>query len=84
MHTSKTPQLLRRDYRGYIVVVGKSTTDEWYKTLLDFSTLEVDDPPPVCVAPSTGRFEVRCSLPKLSYRQNFRMRRGGVFNNTAF
>lgn len=51
----------RSNLNAYIVVVGESTTTPWYTTLVDIGDLEVDDPPPVCVAPSTGRFEVKMS-----------------------
>lgn len=44
---------------AYIVVVGESTTTQWVKSLVETEALSVSDgSPPVCVAPSTGRFEV--------------------------
>lgn len=42
---------------AYIVVVAESVTTQYFTTLTD-SDLLADDPPPVCLAPSTGRFEV--------------------------
>lgn len=42
---------------AYIVVVAESVTAGYFTSLTE-SNLTVDDPPPVCVAPSTGRFEV--------------------------
>lgn len=49
---------IRRDGVAYIVVVAESVTGAYFTSLIE-NELGVDDPPPVCVAPSTGRFEVR-------------------------
>jgi len=42
---------------AYIVVVDNSVTADYFTSLTE-NNLTVDDPPPVCLAPSTGRFEV--------------------------
>ncbi|CAM9201879.1 unnamed protein product [Ectocarpus sp. 6 AP-2014] len=43
---------------AYLVVVAESMTSQYFTTLLEMSDLEADDPPPVCAAPSAGRFEI--------------------------
>lgn len=43
----------------YIAVVADSVTAEYFTFLAESGDLEMDDPPPICVAPSTGRFEVK-------------------------
>lgn len=64
MHVSPPPTLHTPIARpsngiGYIVVVGEGTTAPWYTQLMEEGKLDTDDPPPICVAPSIGRFEVR-------------------------
>lgn len=44
--------------RAFIVVLADSMTADYFTSLIDKNDLEEDDPPAVCVAPSTGRFEV--------------------------
>ncbi len=48
---------VRSNGLAYIVVVAESVTAHYFTSLTE-NNLDVDDPPPVCVAPSTGRFEV--------------------------
>ncbi|CAN0371820.1 unnamed protein product, partial [Ectocarpus sp. 8 AP-2014] len=57
---NSSPTLVRFCSNGvaYLVVVAESVTSKYFTTLLDMTDLEADDPPPVCAAPSAGRFEI--------------------------
>lgn len=46
---------------AYIVVLAESVTADYFTSLIGTNDLEEEDPPAVCVAPSTGRFEVNGS-----------------------
>lgn len=50
--------LLFSDSMVYIIVVSASATSDYFTSLIESSDLEIDDPPPVCMAPASGRFEV--------------------------
>lgn len=56
------PTAKHERYSTYIVVVAASKTTSWYEFLVDNASLKVDDPPPLCVSPSSGRFEVVSSF----------------------
>eukprot|EP00903_Cladosiphon_okamuranus_P009103 g8701.t1 len=51
----------RSSSTSYIVVLAESVTADYFASLIGANHLEEEDPPAVCVAPSTGRFEVRGS-----------------------
>lgn len=46
---------------AYIVVLAESVTGDYFTSLVGTEDLGNEDPPAVCVAPSTGRFEVNGS-----------------------
>eukprot|EP00752_Nemacystus_decipiens_P005249 g4763.t2 len=43
---------------AFIVVLADSATANYFTSLIGAEDLEKEDPPAVCIAPSTGRFEV--------------------------